>query len=86
MQLEIPSQKRFLILSLDNDLTFLSYHRWVHAKTWKTPLRWWVEEFIDQNVGLIVKTNFKGSSVMDREHTLAYLKKLLERYPTESAQ
>ena len=42
---------------------------------------WWVEEFIDQKVGLVIKTNFKGSSQIDREFTSEYLRKLLSRYP-----
>ncbi len=50
-------------------------------KNMENTIQWWVEEFIDQDVGLIVKTNFRGCCQIDREHTFAYLKKLLERYP-----
>ena len=28
-------------------------------------VKWFVEEFIDQEVGLAVKTNFKGNSITD---------------------
>ena len=66
---------------LENDFNFLIVSQMGPRKNMENTLRWWVEEFVDQEVGLIVKTNFRGSSVMDREHTLAYLKKLLERYP-----
>ena len=81
MQLEIPSQEKLPNFELENDFNFLIVSQMGPRKNMKNTLRWWVEEFVDQEVGLIVKTNFRGSSVMDREHTLAYLKKLLERYP-----
>lgn len=66
---------------LDKNFNFLVVSQMGPRKNMENTLQWWVEEFIDQDVGLIVKTNFKGSSYIDREHTFAYLKKLLEKYP-----
>jgi glycosyltransferase involved in cell wall biosynthesis len=43
-------------------------------------VRWWVEEFIDQEVGLVVKTNFRNNSLIDYEHTLATFQNLLGEY------
>jgi len=43
-------------------------------------IKWWVEEFIDKKVGLIVKTSFKGNSHLDRAFTMGFIKKLLEPY------
>ena len=50
-------------------------------KNFKKSIRWWVEEFIDQEVGLIVKTNTVGNSIMDKHITNQHLKKILREYP-----
>ena len=72
---EIPN------FELDKNFNFLVVSQMGPRKNMENTLLWWVEEFIDQNVGLIIKTNFKGSSQIDREFTHEYLTKLLERYP-----
>lgn len=72
---EIPN------FELDKNFNFLIVSQMGPRKNMENSIRWWVEEFIDQNVGLIVKTNFRGSSQIDRERTFGYLKKLLEQYP-----
>ena len=68
-------------LELKNDFNFLVVSQMGPRKNMENTIRWWVEEFIDQPVGLVIKTNFKGSSVMDRDFTFSYLKKLLKAYP-----
>ena len=50
-------------------------------KNFTNAIGWWIEEFIDQNVGLIVKTNMRGNSRMDLEATERALKGLLSLYP-----
>ena len=72
---EIPN------FELDKNFNFLIVSQMGPRKNMENSIRWWVEEFIDQNVGLVVKTNFKGSSQIDRERTFGYLKKLLDQYP-----
>ena len=49
-------------------------------KNFVNAIKWWVEEFIDQEVGLIVKTNIKSNSIIDWEHLQAQMKNLLEPY------
>jgi glycosyltransferase involved in cell wall biosynthesis len=72
---EIPN------FELDKNFNFLVVSQMGPRKNMENTLLWWVEEFIDQDVGLVIKTSFKGSSQIDREFTHEYLKKLLERYP-----
>ncbi len=72
---EIPN------FDLDKNFNFLMVSQMGPRKNMENSIRWWVEEFIDQNVGLIVKTSFKGNSLIDRDFTFDFLKKLLERYP-----
>ena len=50
-------------------------------KNFENSLCWFVEEFIDKNVGLVVKTNFKNNSIMDFYNVSDHVKKLLEKYP-----
>ena len=72
---EIPN------FELKNNFNFLIVSQMGPRKNMENAIRWWVEEFIDQKVGLVVKTAFKGSSQIDREFTQKYFKKLLEPYP-----
>jgi len=72
---EIPS------FNLKHDFNYLVVSQMGPRKNMENTIRWWVEEFIDQDVGLIVKTAFKGNSNIDREFTFEYIKKLLAAYP-----
>ena len=36
-------------------------------KNFGNAVTWWIEEFIDQEVGLVLKTNIKCNSIMDFE-------------------
>ena len=72
---EIPN------FDLKNKFNFLIVSQMGPRKNMENSIRWWVEEFIDQKVGLVVKTAFKGSSQIDREFTKKYFEKLLEPYP-----
>ena len=68
-------------LPLDYDFNFLTLSQWSPRKNFKNTIQWWVEEFIDQEVGLIVKTNTIGNNLMDRNHTNRVIKNLLDKYP-----
>ncbi len=43
-------------------------------------VKWFVEEFIDQEVGLIIKTNLASNSIADWEHLQKHIKELLKGY------
>ncbi len=64
-----------------NDFNFLVVSQLGPRKNIENTIRWFVEEFIDQEVGLIVKTNMKSNSRIDLEYTEAQLKVFLEAYP-----
>jgi len=66
--------------NLDYDKNFLVVSQLGPRKNFENTVCWFVEEFIDQEVGLIVKTNFKGNSIMDFTQVDMHLKLLLERY------
>ena len=67
-------------VSLDYDNNFLMVSQMGPRKNFVNAIKWWVEEFIDQEVGLIVKTNIKSNSTIDWEHLQAHMKNLLEPY------
>lgn len=64
-----------------HDFNFLCVSQMGPRKNLENTLVWFVEEFIDQDVGLIVKTNTRSNCVMDLEHTENILKRILNAYP-----
>ena len=70
-----------LELNLDFDFNFLAVAQQGPRKNLENTIKWFVEENIDQKVGLIVKTFIKNGSIVDREHTEKMLSSLLSKYP-----
>ncbi len=66
---------------LTNDFNYLIVSQMGPRKNFANAIRWWVEEFIDQDVGLVLKTNLRSNSVMDLEAVETQLKAILEPYP-----
>lgn len=75
-----------LELDLKYDFNFLVVAQWSIRKNIENTVRWWVEEFIDQEVGLILKTSLRNHSIMDREYTTQKLKNLLKDYPNRKCE
>ena len=67
--------------NLETDFNFLMVSQMGPRKNFENAICWWVEEFIDQEVGLVVKTNIKNNSRMDLEATQKTFKNILSRYP-----
>jgi len=65
---------------LSTDFNFLMVSQMGPRKNFENAIKWWVEEFIDQDVGLIVKTNIKNNSTFDLEETQKVLKNILGTY------
>jgi glycosyltransferase involved in cell wall biosynthesis len=72
---EIPGFK------LDYDFNFVMISQLSPRKNFQNALRWWVEEFIDQEVGLVVKANIKSNSISDYAHLEPSIQNLLSKYP-----
>ncbi len=68
-------------INLDYDNNFLMISQLGPRKNFTNAIKWWVEEFIDQEAGLLVKTNIKCNSNIDWEHLQSQMKILLEPYP-----
>ena len=64
-----------------HDFNFLCVSQMGPRKNLENTIKWFVEEFVDQEVGLILKTNTRGNSRMDLEYTENVLETILKAYP-----
>ena len=68
-------------LNLDFDKNFLMVSQLGVRKNFENAVCWFVEEFIDKEIGLVIKTNFKSNSIIDYTHVNKHLSNLLSKYP-----
>ena len=69
-----------LALDLKDDFNFLTVGTWIPRKNLENTIKWFVEEFYDQEVGLVVKTSKAKNSLRDREICQMQLRDLLNEY------
>ena len=67
-------------INLDYDFNFLCVSQMGPRKNFENTIRWFVEEFIDQEVGLIIKSQVKSNSIIDFRHAQHTLKSILANY------
>lgn len=65
-------------LDLPNDFNFLTVNQWGPRKNIEQLLSAFVEEFRQESVGLVIKTNLANDSTADRSNTESRLKALLD--------
>tara|TARA_A100001515_G_scaffold77288_1_gene61383 strand:- start:17405 stop:18664 length:1260 start_codon:yes stop_codon:yes gene_type:complete len=70
-----------LDLNLKNDFNFLAVAQFGPRKNLPNTIKWFVEEFHDEEVGLILKTNMSKNCFMDRENVLFNIKTILSQFP-----
>jgi len=63
---------------LKYDFNFLAIAQWSTRKNIENTVRWFIEEFYDQEVGLVLKTSVANNSYLDSKITKNNVKKLLE--------
>ena len=64
-------------IELDFDVNFLTVAQFGPRKNIPNTVKWFVEEFRDEEVGLVLKTNFAKNCLMDREKVEGDLKAFL---------
>tara|TARA_A100001515_G_scaffold142086_1_gene140164 strand:- start:447 stop:1685 length:1239 start_codon:yes stop_codon:yes gene_type:complete len=69
-----------LELDLKHDTNFLSVAQWGIRKNIPNMLGWFLEEFKDEEVGFVLKTNFAKNSLIDRELCEGNIKNIVSRY------
>ncbi len=67
-------------IELDYDFNFLSVAQWGPRKNIKNTITWFVEEFKNKNVGLVLKLNIMNNSTMDYHRSLSKIKELLKKH------
>jgi glycosyltransferase involved in cell wall biosynthesis len=70
-----------LDLKLDYDFNFLAVAQFGPRKNVPNTIKWFVEEFKDEEVGLVVKTNIAKNCVMDREKIYSDMKQFANSFP-----
>tara|TARA_R110002020_G_scaffold278942_3_gene494355 strand:- start:468 stop:1676 length:1209 start_codon:yes stop_codon:yes gene_type:complete len=75
-----------LDIELDYDFNFLAVAQFGPRKNLPNTIRWFVEEFIDQEVGLVVKTNMAADCIGDHINTQKYMNTLLAEYPNRKCK
>ena len=69
-----------LDLDFEYDFNFLTVAQWGPRKNLENTIKWFLEEFNDKEVGLIVKTNFAKNCLLDRRLTYNNLRRLTAGY------
>jgi glycosyltransferase involved in cell wall biosynthesis len=69
-----------ITIDLRDDFNFLTVGTWIPRKNLENTIKWFVEEFYDQEIGLVVKTSLAKNSLRDREVANMRLKDLLGEY------
>ena len=68
-------------MSLDYDFNFLMVSQISPRKNMENAVKWWIEEFIDQEVGLVLKTSMVSNSIIDMEFLEAMVRSMVSKYP-----
>lgn len=67
-------------LDLEYDTNFLTVLQWGPRKNLENTIRWFVEDNIDKEVGLVVKASIAKNCIIDRRHAEKRLNDLLSQY------
>ena len=70
-----------LNLSFDTAFNFLAVAQFGPRKNLTNTIKWFIEEFHDDNVGLVLKTNIAKNSVIDREKIREDLTNFVSQFP-----
>tara|TARA_Y100000296_G_scaffold49206_1_gene56368 strand:+ start:1249 stop:2505 length:1257 start_codon:yes stop_codon:yes gene_type:complete len=68
-------------IELDYDFNFLVMAQFGPRKNLPNTVKWFIEEFHNDEVGLVVKANLAKNCVMDRERLFNDMKNLIMQYP-----
>ena len=64
-------------IKLDYDFNFLTVAQWGPRKNLNNTIKWFIDEFKDEEVGLVVKANFANNSTQDKIHCANMLQGLI---------
>ena len=68
-------------LEISTDFNFLTVAQFGPRKNLANTIKWFIEEFHNDNVGLVVKTNIAKNCLMDRHVSFNSLRGIVDNYP-----
>ena len=74
-------EKTDLDLNLKHDFNFLTVAQWGPRKNLKNTIKWFMDEFKNDKVGLVVKTNLAKNCVLDRLAMTNKIKSIVSKFP-----
>jgi glycosyltransferase involved in cell wall biosynthesis len=81
-----PTEIKEFPLDFTTEFNFLVNAQWAPRKNLENTVGWFVEEFANDDVGLVLKTNIVNNSTIDRHETEKRIKSLLRRYPNRKCK
>ena len=75
-----------LNIDFKSDFNFLTMGTWIPRKNLENTIKWFVEQFYEEDVGLIIKTTTAKNSIIDRVHCESRLRELLKEYGDRKCQ
>lgn len=73
-------------LNLDYDFNFLAVGQWSPRKNLQSLIVWFMEEFNEEEVGLVIKTSTRKQCILDRNYTQKKLQALIKNYTNEKTK
>lgn len=73
-------------ISLETDYNFLSVAQWGPRKNVENMIKWFVEEFHDDEVGLVLKTSRVRNNLADRGWCASAIKNITNQYPNKKCK
>ena len=70
-----------LDMDLEYDFNFLTIAQWGPRKNLENTIKWFIEEFKEEEVGLVIKANLRRNNLTDRMACQKRIDALLEEYP-----
>jgi len=74
-------EKADINLEFEPNFNFLTVAQWGPRKNLSNTIKWFIEEFIDVPVGLVVKISIVNNSIIDRYECEKRVKSILSNYP-----
>lgn len=68
-------------LDLDYDFNFLTVAQWGPRKNLKNTIKWFMDEFKDTEVGLVVKSNLAKNCLLDRRVIQNKINSIVQKFP-----
>jgi len=75
-----------LELDLEHDYNFLAIAQFGPRKNLPNTIKWFLEEFHDDEVGLVIKSNIAKNCLMDRERLFEDMKSYVTKFPDKKCK